>query len=317
MNSVRAMNIEIRSQPQQLASQPLPARIENNHCVFVGSGDSYAAALIARYASNLNAIACCPSDLLSNPKILENRNAYFISVSGNTKSNILAAKLAKKKNSKTVAITHNPTSELAQACDDVIELNYKNSGIGTSGTIGFTSSLLVCLSLLVKIDSLHSIRRIFQESIYQSQRLFDTRKYKSYFMLGDGILFPIALYGAFKVNEIFGAKSTAYPLDEFFHAPIFSLHKDDQIVILDNGVKCRKRINPFRDGNTNLDVPAIYFNCNSGPLLDTLLRATFFIQLLLAKKAVEQRITDCYFIKKKDLLRLSSGRIYSKLNCGN
>ena len=55
---------------------------------------------------------------------------------------------------------------------------------------------------------------------------------KSYFILADGILFPVALYGAMKLNEVIGARAVAYPAEEFCHSPIFSITKKDAILIL-------------------------------------------------------------------------------------
>ena len=82
--------------------------------MFVGSGDSYVAALIAQYASNHKVICCNPMDIVLNPEIVENRRIYIVSISGNTKANILSAKIAKEQNVRTTAITANPESKLAK-----------------------------------------------------------------------------------------------------------------------------------------------------------------------------------------------------------
>ena len=65
---------------------------------------------------------------MTNPDILNDKTAYFISISGNTLDNILAARIAKKKDVRTVAITRDPRSKLARLCDDLIELKYRYYG---------------------------------------------------------------------------------------------------------------------------------------------------------------------------------------------
>ena len=52
MNSIDAMATEIRYQVEGLPKLELPKQVKANNSVIVGSGDSYAAALIAQYASN-------------------------------------------------------------------------------------------------------------------------------------------------------------------------------------------------------------------------------------------------------------------------
>ncbi len=86
--------------------------------IFCGSGDSLAAALLAEAFSNYHTSAADPLDLLKNPSIVKNKDAYIISISGNTTSNVKAAKLFKN----ATAITSHPASKLAKACSKKITL---------------------------------------------------------------------------------------------------------------------------------------------------------------------------------------------------
>ena len=329
MNSVDAMEIEIRYQVENLSKLNLPKQTNLGDCMMVGSGDSYVAALIAKYASNHKVICCNPTDIVLNPEIAKNRRIYIVSVSGNTKANILAAKVAKEQDVQTTAITANPESKLAKSCDEIIEFHYKNTGIPTSGTISFTSSMLSCLSLVSEVNYLGNLEMIYRETRNEVGRLIDDDEEEedynmledlsSYIFLGDGILFPVAIYGALKINEVLGSKSFAYPLEEFYHSPIFSVKRDDKIMILGNR-ECDIITNSGKslyDKLEELDFSSCYYytNCSSNSgnkvsLAEMLLKSILFVQLYVVRQAVIRGVKDCYFLQNKDMLKLSSFFIY-------
>lgn len=325
MNSVDAMDIEIRYQVENLSKLNLPKQTNLDDCMIVGSGDSYVAALIAQYASNHKVICCNPMDIVLNPEIAKDRRLYIVSVSGNTKANILAATVAKEQKVHTTAITANPESKLAKICDEIIEFQYKNTGIPTSGTISFTSSMLSCLSLVSEVNYLGNLETIYRETRNEVGSLIDDDEdyntledLSSYIFLGDGILFPVAIYGALKINEVLGSKSFAYPLEEFYHSPIFSIKRDDKIMILGNK-ECDIITNSRKslyDKLEELDFSSCYYtNCSSNrgnklSLTEMLLKSILFVQLYVVKQAVIRGVKDCYFLQNKDMLKLSSFFIY-------
>ena len=135
------MAADIRRQVDYLPSMPLPMRRDN--AVFVGSGDSYAAALAAHYLSSGNAVRYHPSDIISDPSLAKGRNVYFVSISGRTWANVRAARIAKNAGAHTTAITANPASPLAKACDDIFELRFPSAG-RAAGTISFAASVFAC-----------------------------------------------------------------------------------------------------------------------------------------------------------------------------
>ena len=97
MNSLLAMYIEVRYQLEDLTYLNLMPPDNPENSLFIGYGDSHAAALVAQYASNHRAQSCYPTDIVTNPDILNDKTAYFISISGNTLDNILARKDRKKE----------------------------------------------------------------------------------------------------------------------------------------------------------------------------------------------------------------------------
>lgn len=324
MNSISAMEKEIGYQVEDLPKLSLPKQANVDECLIMGSGDSYVAALITQYVSDYRAACCTPVEVSINPKIVRNRRLYIVSVSGNTRSNILAAKKSRKLNVPTTAITARPESELAKNCDQIIELRYRSTGIPTSGTISFTSNVLCCLSLAGKMDSLDRLKGIYSQTRNEVEAAFTSDKDAPCIFLAEGILFPVAIYAALKMNEVFGQRSFAYHLEEFCHSPMFSIKRDDKIVILGNGNKEYDSDSPEKKFNKilrKMGYNCIYLDCATTTnnnnnkieqmsLTETLIKSIMIVQLYVVKLAKRRRLKNCYFLDNKDLLSLSSAFIY-------
>src|SRR5918998_2201827 len=238
MNAIDAMQAEIEYQVQDLHKLDLSSSSVSDS-LFVGSGDSYIAGLAAQYFSSSHAICCYPIDIIKNPLLVKSRNLFIVSISGNTQANILAAKIAKKHGASTItAITARSSSRLAKSCDQTIELKYRNTGIITAGTIIFTASMIKCISLTTQLQLPSDLRKIYNRAEKQAKQVISkidnkrSRRRSSYFILGNGQLHAIAMYGALKFNEVFGARATAYSTEEFCHSPLFSIKETDHAIVL-------------------------------------------------------------------------------------
>jgi fructoselysine-6-P-deglycase FrlB-like protein len=312
MNAIEAMQTEIEYQVQDLHKLELLSPISN--CLFVGSGDSYIAGLAAQYYSGSHAICCSPIDIIKNHLLVKRRNLIVVSISGNTRANILAAKIAKKHGVGTIsALTARSSSRLAKSCDQTIELKYKSTGITTAGTISFTLSMIKCISLSTELQLPSNIRKMYIRADKQARQAISKIDDKSnssntsYFILGNSQLYAIALYGTLKFNEIFGAKAMAYPAEEFCHSPLFSIKNIDQAIVLggdadNNSRKLSKRLN--EEGFSSVHVG---FKSTG---IELLLESTFFMQLFVLKLAQKYGLTSCYFLRNKKLLKVSSDFIY-------
>jgi len=312
MRSIEAMETEIEYQREDLQKLELPRQQTCiDDCVITGSGDSYVASSIARYVSSYKAKCCHPMDIVLNPAIVKNRRVYLVSTSGSTKATILAAKVAKKFALRTIAITTRPESPLAKSSDDLISVRYKRVSVPTSGTIGFTASMLCCVSLVCAVE-LNNIRKIYNESFALADYLtnYKIKRSSSHVFLGNGIVFPAALYGSLKMHEVFGVPSLAYSLDEFCHSPIFSIKSNDRIIILGNNVSEFSMSKTITNQLEKMKVLTLYINCRKRSTIDSLLKSIFFLQLYALKLAVKNRLKDCYFLRNERLLALSSKLIY-------
>ena len=312
MRSIEAMETEIEYQREDLKKLELPRQQTcTDNCVITGSGDSYVASSIARYVSGYKAICCHPMDIALNPDMVKNRRVYLVSASGTTRATILAAKVAKKFALRTIAITTRPESPLAKSSDDLILIRYNHASIPTSGTIGFTASMLCCVSLVCTVE-LSKVKKIYNESFALADSLtnYKIKRSSSHVFLGNGILFPAALYGSLKMNEVFGVPSVAYSLDEFCHSPIFSIKSNDRIIILGNNVREFSVSKTIINRLDKMEVLTLYIDCRKRSMMDSLLKSIFFLQLYAVKLALKNRLKDCYFLRNERLLALSSKLIY-------
>src|SRR5215208_3181319 len=260
MNAIEAMQAEIEYQVEELPK--LDLLLPASNCLFVGSGDSYAAGLAAQYFSGSKAICCYPIDIIKNPLLVKRRNLFIVSISGNTQANIMAAKIAKKHGASNItALTARPASRLAQSCDQLIELKYRNTGIATAGTISFTASMIKCISLITQLHLPSNLGEIYNRAEKHAKQAISKIDDKSnssssnscYFTLRNGQLHAIAMYGSLKINEVFGVRAMAYPAEEFCHSPLFSIQETDQAIVLgddddnnnnnNNSRKLSKRLN--------------------------------------------------------------------------
>jgi glutamine---fructose-6-phosphate transaminase (isomerizing) len=314
MQSIEAMENEIRYQVEDLHCLELPSQRNIDDCFITGSGDSYVASLFASYISDFKLTCCHPMDIVLSPSLVKNRSVYLVSVSGSTSAAILAAKRAKKFGSRTTAITANIQSHLARSCDDLIAMKYRSTHTPTSGTVGFLASLLCCLSLVCRLDYLKISKRIFDESISAVAKLtnYNITRSSSNLFLGNGIQFPAAIYGSLKLNEVFGVRSFSYSLDEFCHAPIFSLKRSDRIIVLGHDAKEEHNTKKMNDILAELGVFVFYLDCAKPTLFECLLKSIFCLQLYASRAAVKNRLKDCYFLRNRKLLALSSELIYER-----
>jgi fructoselysine-6-P-deglycase FrlB-like protein len=317
MNAIEAMQAEIEYQVEELPKLDLLSPVSN--CLFVGSGDSHAAGLAAQYFSGSQAICCYPIDIIKNPLLVKRRNLFIVSISGNTRANIMAAKIAKRHGASNItAITSRSSSRLAKSCDQIFELKYRNTGIATAGTISFTASMIKCISLITHLRIPSNIGEIYNRAEKQAKQVISKIDDKSnsssisnscYFILGNGQLHAIAMYGSLKINEVFGVRAMGYPAEEFCHSPLFSIQETDQAIVLgdddnnnNNSRKLSKRLNEEGFSSVHIGFQ------NKG--IELLLSATFFIQLVLLRLAQKYGLTSCHFLSNEKLLRVSSDFIY-------
>ena len=304
MNSIESLKLDFNSQISQLGN------INNkkicDDCIFVGSGDSYVAGLIVEFLTDHRCRCYSPSDL-SGSRFLKDKTYCFISVTGKTKANIEVAVQAAQAGVKTVAVTLNKNSKLAEICNETVPVNITRTKTPTAGFGTFVANVVTCLQISgitvpQKFDSWYKKGIELSLNFINSMILPE----ETLFILGNNTLYALALYASLQMAEFFGSTAVAHKLEEFCHSPIFGLKKPHHLWILGQKEEQISR----RLGKLGLDLS--YFELYHSDMLTQLFQSIFFVQNLILLLAEKYGYTELQYVMMKDVLKASSDIIYSE-----
>lgn len=300
MNSIESYEKDIELQLSFLKSfkpqKPLSQSHQKN-TYFSGSGDSLVSSLLAESFSGGIVKAMDPLDLYNNKKLAKSKHVYFVSISGNTISNIKVAKIAKK----STAITSNPVSRLANISDEIIQLNFTSTGLFTAGSISFLESALTCISLVKKI--IIPDGSIFQKAKSGAKK---AKLSKRIFVLGNMFTYPIAIYCAAKFYEVLGYDVHYCRIEQFSHMELFSARKEDTVIIFEEKNPHNKQLGKhLKKAGMNVVHPNM-------PLkkLDQIIFCVIFSQMITLYEAKKKKIKECHFVTAKNIRNASNQMIY-------
>ncbi len=301
MNSIEAYEKDIELQLDFLKSFKKQKTISQNllkNILFTGSGDSLVSSMLAESFSNGNVKSMDPLDLYSNKELVKSKHLYFVSISGNTISNIKVAKTAKK----TTAITSQLKSKLANASDETILLTSSNNGVFTAGSISFLESALTCISLVKKITIPRNSKIFFKaESDAKNAKIS-----KRLFILGNLYTYPLAMYCAAKFYELLGYDAHYCRIEQFSHMELFSSKKGDTVIIFEekthHNMQLAKNLRKIGINVIHPDVPS--------EKITQMIYCTFFSQMISLNEAKKQKKKDCHFIMADKIRNVSNQMIY-------
>ena len=297
MGTIRAMEHDVMSQVAFLNAFR-PQRKTRENALFCGSGDSLASCMMAESFSDYAVQAVDPLDLAKNKKISKNRHVYFVSISGNTVSNVRAAQSAKT----STAITKNCASKLAKSCNNAICLDYADSGVMTAGSVSFLASMLTCVSLVFSFR-IKNAKRIFAAARSKAKKV--SLKNKVYFV-GNQHTYPICMYAAAKLHEVLGMDAHYERMEQFSHMGLFSAKPGDTVVLFEEKSEHGKHLaSELKKVGLSVYHPSIKSDKISQAIF-----YTFVSQFLALNLAKRKRLSECYFIKAKKIRNASSSMIY-------
>ena len=300
MDSLEKIKFDYTEQINSLGQ--ISCKKESENCIFVGSGDSFVAGLIAEYISNHKCKCYSPADL-TRSKFIKNLTHYFISVSGRTRSNIEVAKRATRAGVKTVAITFNPKSELANVCNETISLETVMPN-NTTSYGAFTANVVICLQLagmpipqnfVMWHRNGMAIASNYQHLCFPKDVLH---------ILGNDVFYPLAIYASLKMAEFFGLTCLPNRTEEFCHSPIFGIKPYHTLWILGRteDISSHKLRNLKNDFN--------FFELRNQDLLSELFEAIFFLQRFMLLLCEKHDFTELKYVLMKKVLAISSDIIY-------
>jgi fructoselysine-6-P-deglycase FrlB-like protein len=307
MNSIESLKIDFNSQIKELNN--IDNRKLFDDCIYVGSGDSYVAGLIVEFLTDHKCRCYSPSDLL-NTRFSDDKTYCFISVTGKTKANIELARRATDLGVRTIAVTQNSNSKLAQICEEIVPLKITRMQTPTAGFGTFVANVVTCLQIAgivppQKFDIWH------KKGVKLSLNLLDSiilPKEESIYLLGNNILYAIALYTSFQMAEFFGTTANAHKLEEFCHSPIFGSKKSHYVWVLgQNESHVSQRLSA-------LGLHLSYIELYNPDILTQLFESIFFVQNLILLLSERFGYTELQYVMMKDVLKASSDIIYDQMN---
>jgi len=301
MNTIQAFEKDMDLQSDFLKSfknQKILSSNQQTNAIFTGSGDSLVSAMLAESFSDGKVRAMDPLDLLKNKQLFKSKHVYFVSISGNTISNIKVAKTAKK----TTAITSMPHSRLAKVSDDTILLSASNHGIFTAGSISFLESALTCISLVKKINISNHLK-LFSKVRLNAKKFKVTKRI---FVLGNLYTYPIAMYCAAKFYEILGYNVQYSKIEQFSHMELFSVKKGDTVIIFEEKNTHNKQLSMHLK---KIGINVIHPDMPSEKL-SQILYCIFFSQFITLFEAKKKKKNDCHFVLAKNIRNVSNQMIY-------
>jgi fructoselysine-6-P-deglycase FrlB-like protein len=256
----------------------------------------------------MQASAADPYELQLHPQVSKNETVFITSVSGKTKTNIQLAKRVEGVAKKRVAITANPNSSLSKECDDVIQLQYRNLGIPTSGTASFSASLLAVASLIRRLPKLDSLRTIERQAAEWARRL-RVHPRGEFLFVGSGTGYALAMYAAFKIHEVLGVPAQYQHTEQLGHSQLFSLKENrDNLFFLAPSLDEKTSELYGALSKSGFDAHLLKSD-RRDPILATL-QLMFCLQHLALRLGRKRGLQECAFVMDKKRLALSSRLIY-------
>ncbi|MGA1872607.1 MAG: glutamine--fructose-6-phosphate transaminase (isomerizing) [Thermoplasmatota archaeon] len=234
----------------------IPRDLVNTKMIrIVACGTSYHAGLVGKYLfekfTGLPTIVSMASEYRFADATTDDPLMIFITQSGETLDTIMAAREARSRGLKTVAITNVVGSTITRETDVTL---YLRSGpeIGVAASKTFTSQLMMMYlfsSYLgyhmghIKREEFNSVKEDLRHTIRAVEGILkDTTKiqemakwfsgFDNAFYLGRYINYPTALEGALKMKEISYIHCEGYPAGELKHGPLALLTPETPVVAI-------------------------------------------------------------------------------------
>ena len=210
-----------------------------------GCGDSaFAAAAMAGWFRSCGVPyrSATAHDLAFHSPISRGDVVVLMSISGGTRRTVQAAGHVHDMGASTIAITCNPDSALANACDHVLALGFQPLSRRTPHTADYLATLLA-LAVLGETwggqpgDQLNGLAGAVEETIATAKDAAmafgaDLHESGRLFVLGQGGNRATADYIAAKYHESGGLLALSAETENFVHGMNFMVEPDDSVLIL-------------------------------------------------------------------------------------
>ncbi|SDK89894.1 glutamine--fructose-6-phosphate transaminase (isomerizing) [Natronorubrum texcoconense] len=239
---------------------------------FVACGTSYHAALYGSLAlkqAGVQSTALLANEYsVSAPPIGDDTLVVAVTQSGETADTLNAMRHAKAEGASTVTVTNVVGSTAAREADEALFIR-AGPEIGVAATKTF-SSQAVMLTLLGQriaadlqgevpanleslLPELEAMPDSLEALLEQSDAEAIAERYEnsqSYFFIGRGLGFPVALEGALKFKEITYEHAEGFASGELKHGPLALVTPDTPVFAVFNGVEDEKTLKNAEEAQT-------------------------------------------------------------------
>ncbi|SEO54897.1 glutamine--fructose-6-phosphate transaminase [Halorientalis persicus] len=216
----------------------------------VACGTSYHAAVYAAQLfqqAGIPAQAFLASEYATSPPPIGDALVIGVTQSGETADTLSALREARKRGARTLAVTNTVGSTAARECDHAM---YIRAGpeIGVAATKTFSSQIAALNLLALAITSVGDAREVIsglRDLPGAVQEILDTstarkiaeayRDAESYFFIGRGLHYPVALEGALKMKEITYKHAEGFAAGELKHGPLALVTQDTPVFAIVTG----------------------------------------------------------------------------------
>jgi len=205
------------------------------HGYAFGAGDSFAAALATQYLSSLKFLAIDPLSLsiYVNKSFDTRKTALAISYKGRTREVVKSADKLRSLGWEVVAITSDPHSPLASVVSNVVEVTStcEEFPVGVSSFIATVAAVAKLLGVELNASTLKSqLNNVLIREV-RMHGLVSARGISEVITVGEGSGLVPAYFTCLKLYETLCLPCRTYPLEEFLHAPIYSISRSALTVV--------------------------------------------------------------------------------------
>lgn len=224
-----------------------------------GCGDSLFAAQALALHYRLSGWQMRPTsaaEMLWDADIKQGDTVVGISMSGSTRRTVEAISASSEKGAKTIAVTLNAQSALAQASGSVMLLPFTPISRAIPHGLDYHMTLLALSSLAGPSGApapgstlaANASREVERVNIIAQSLPTNAR----FFFLGAGAALGSANYGAAKMHEAGGIEAWAFESENFTHGAQFLIRAGDHIVLLGAGGASDSRTADLKAGFAKL-----------------------------------------------------------------
>jgi len=280
------------------------ASLADEHGLATGAGDSHAAAVYAQLVSRHNFMAADPYELTLAPPP-NGRYLIAISVKGRTREVVKSVTTLKKFGWRALAVTAEPSSELARASDAVVRVSYGGGSMPVG--VGNFASVLTVLTWILSGEAAEAPSP--SKPVKELAEAIAGGAAAEVVTVGEGLGVVPAYFTCLKLYETLCMPCRSYSIEQFLHAPLYSLSKKTITVVFPDTAGVKSRVLQSILENAGLRYAVVTPPSEGGPLALVLGESAQAV-LAIAEASEARGFKVPCFEERRDLLEASTPVIY-------